>query len=229
MQIRTMQRREKKYLIGKHEAALILGRVKATLRADPHNGPTGYKVRSLYFDTVFDEDFWDRINGLHDRRKIRLRLYPPNLDIAHLEMKEKSGQEQRKRSLRMNKKDAETMAGGKTDVLLGYENDFATELYLTMNREGYVPRGISEYNRMAFFGIANDIRITFDSSLRGAVTSEALFKENLPASPVLSSEDVVLEVKYKNFLLGYVRDILGDNCKIEQAVSKYSMGREMVL
>ena len=229
MQIRTMQRIEKKYLIGKIEAALILGRVKALMNADPHNGETGYRIRSLYFDTVFDEDFWDRVNGLNDRRKIRLRLYPPYFDAAHLEMKEKSGQEQRKRSLKMSKKDAEILASGKTGILLGYENEFASEVYLTMTKEGYIPRGISEYNRMAFFGIANDTRITFDSYLRGTVTSTALFEEDLPASPVLPWEDFVLEVKYKNFLLGYVRDILGENCKVEQAVSKYSLSREMIL
>ena len=50
-------REEKKYLIGMAEAlqwSHLLGQV---MREDPHNGVHGYRSRSLYFDTVYDEDY----------------------------------------------------------------------------------------------------------------------------------------------------------------------------
>ena len=49
-------REEKKYLIGMAEAlqrSHLLGQV---MREDPHNGVHGYRIRSLYFDTVYDEE-----------------------------------------------------------------------------------------------------------------------------------------------------------------------------
>ena len=33
------------------------------LHLDPHNGPEGYIVRSVYFDTLYDTDFYHKENG----------------------------------------------------------------------------------------------------------------------------------------------------------------------
>lgn len=68
-------REEKKYLIGMAEAlqrSHLLGQV---MREDPHNGVHGYRIRSLYFDTVYDEDYHEKLAGIETRRKIRLRCY----------------------------------------------------------------------------------------------------------------------------------------------------------
>ena len=61
-------REEKKYLIGMAEAlqrSHLLGQV---MREDPHNGVHGYRIRSLYFDTVYDEDYHEKLAGIETRR-----------------------------------------------------------------------------------------------------------------------------------------------------------------
>lgn len=75
-------REEKKYLIGMAEAlqrSHLLGQV---MREDPHNGVHGYRIRSLYFDTVYDEDYHEKLAGIETRRKIRLRCYDPAAGYA---------------------------------------------------------------------------------------------------------------------------------------------------
>ena len=97
--MRSVLRTEKKYLIGAHEYAAKRQVLSAVLTADRHSVGGGYPVRSLYFDTPYDMDFYEKQDGVELRRKIRLRCYDPGADFAMLEMKQKHGQAQRKRSL----------------------------------------------------------------------------------------------------------------------------------
>ena len=43
------------------------------VHTDSHNGPDGYQVRSLYFDSLSNRDFQEKEDGLELRRKFRLR------------------------------------------------------------------------------------------------------------------------------------------------------------
>ena len=49
-------REEKKYLISLPEALQACHRLAQVMHEDPHNGISGYPVRSLYFDTLDDRD-----------------------------------------------------------------------------------------------------------------------------------------------------------------------------
>ena len=37
-------------------------------------GRDGYTIRSLYFDTLHDADYFEKLDGVQLRRKLRLRL-----------------------------------------------------------------------------------------------------------------------------------------------------------
>ena len=81
-------REEKKYLISLPEALQACHRLAQVMHEDPHNGISGYPVRSLYFDTLDDRDFREKAAGVELRRKLRLRCYDPAADFAMLEMKQ---------------------------------------------------------------------------------------------------------------------------------------------
>ena len=85
-------RNEWKYLISTSEKELLKLRLKPFLVADPHAKDGGYLIRSLYFDTMQERDFYEKEDGLEIRRKIRLRTYSPDSDFAMLEMKQKQGE-----------------------------------------------------------------------------------------------------------------------------------------
>lgn len=192
---------------------------------DPHNGVNGYIIRSLYFDTPYDTDFFEKQAGVELRRKIRLRCYDPKQDFAMLEMKQKQGARQLKRSLRVSREDAVTLAGGDYSPLLKYAEPFAAEIYGMMQSRGYIPRTIVEYNRKAFIAKENRIRVTFDNRIVATESCFDLFSERLNMNPVLDPYNVVLEVKFNGFLLNYIQSMINCIDKSELSVSKYVLAR----
>ena len=87
-------RQERKFLISATQRARFEGQLDALLHQDTHNGDLvqgGYRVRSLYFDTLSDRDFNAKMDGVEERRKMRLRVYHPQDKTAFLEMKQKQG------------------------------------------------------------------------------------------------------------------------------------------
>lgn len=91
IQTNEVLRTEKKYSITPFSVPELIGDLGMVVSQDAHNIPGGYLVRSLYFDTPFDDDFEDKVDGLLNRRKIRLRTYSPDAASVKLEIKEKSG------------------------------------------------------------------------------------------------------------------------------------------
>lgn len=225
--MRQVLRNEKKYLIGIEEQMAKCAMLSQVLHPDPHNGPRGYLVRSLYFDTIDDGDLFDKSFGVEIRRKMRLRVYDPAGSFALLEMKQKQGAQQRKRSLRLEREEAERIAVGEYTPLLRHRDPFAAECYALLQTRCYRPKTIVQYRRIAFVARENATRITFDHEIDATESRLALFDPALNLTPVMSRCKGVLEVKYNGFLLSYIKDLLADLSKSELSVSKYAMARQL--
>lgn len=219
-------REEKKFLISIDEFIALSHRVGQVMLEDPHNGTHGYIIRSLYFDTAYDGDYFEKLAGVETRRKIRLRCYDPNADYAMLEMKQKQGVNQLKRSLRVNREDAIRLTKGDYTPLLHYEEPFAAECYAFMHCQCYRPKTIVEYNRKAYIAKENKIRVTFDNNIVSTESCFDLFSPRLNMNPVLDKYDVVLEVKFNGFLLDYIRRLINPINRSELSVSKYVLARQ---
>lgn len=225
----TVSRQEKKYLIGLEDSHKLSDYLEKMLIQDKHNGIDGYIVRSLYFDTINEKDFFEKEDGIEIRRKIRLRIYNPQDKFASLEIKQKQGNNQLKRSLKVTKEDAQELIKGNYSVLLKYKEKFAQECYVIMNTQMYRPKAIVQYNRKAFIAKENNIRITFDSNIIATETCFDIFAENLNMYPVFNKYNTVLEVKYNGFMLTYIKDMLETVQKSELSVSKYCLSRTATL
>ena len=219
-------REEKKFLISMQEAAGISHRLVQVMQEDPHNGMHGYRIRSLYFDSIDDRDYHEKNAGVELRRKLRLRCYDPEADYALLEMKQKQGANQRKRSLRLSRADAQRLVRGDDAPLLSCPEPFAAECYAVMHHYCYRPKTIVEYNRRAFIAKENRIRITFDSRIVSTESCFELFSPQLNMNPVLDPYAVVLEVKYNGFMLSYLRELINSADRSELSVSKYILARQ---
>ena len=77
-------RQEEKYPLNLQEAIQFSYRFSQLLMPDPYSADGSYMVRSLYFDTVDDRDFFDKITEQNQRHKIRLRIYSPDAVTAKL-------------------------------------------------------------------------------------------------------------------------------------------------
>lgn len=219
-------RNEKKFLISIADYYKNSAYLGCLIAEDQHNGSSGYRVRSLYFDTIYDTDHFEKASGVELRRKVRLRIYDPRADYAFLEMKQKQGANQLKRSLKVSRGDAEELIKGNITPLLHYKEDFAKEMYGFMVYRCYRPKTIVEYLRKAYVAKENKIRITFDREIRSTESNMDLFSPDLIMNPVMDPYNAVLEVKFNGFLLEYIKNMLKDIDKSELSVSKYSLARQ---
>ncbi|MBQ6886504.1 MAG: polyphosphate polymerase domain-containing protein [Lachnospiraceae bacterium] len=222
-----VSRVEEKYVISKKEAERLYWKLKQILPGDDMNGYETYTVRSLYFDSYHNDDYFDKLAGIKDRKKIRLRIYDTKTDTVKLELKQKSGDNQRKQSLTITRKEAEMLIKGNCEFLLEKDKALAQDIYYIFRKEVYLPRCIVEYKRQAFAVPTNNIRITFDSEIASTEGNFDLFNPSLAMLiPVESRNKVVLEVKYNHFLLSYIKDALSLCDVTQESYSKYVSARK---
>lgn len=184
----------------------------------------GYLVRSVYFDSFDNRDFFEKEAGVECRKKIRLRTYGKDSTVK-LEWKQKQGSVQRKRSLILSREDAEALIKGEYRVLLSYDVPIAKEFYTLMVSQLYRPRCMVQYYRQAFVVPVNQTRITVDYGLSTHEGSFGLFSKVPPFYPAAGLGRATLEVKYDHFLPGYVKDILSPFGLTEISSSKYVAAR----
>ncbi len=218
---------ELKYRISQIQALHLHARIAPFLQWDAHNGSRGYLVRSLYFDTLQDSDFEEKLDGYDPRRKIRLRLYGPEGQTAKLELKEKQNRGQRKRSLLLSRAVALELARGRFDLLRGLQEPLAGQLYWLLKSRAYLPKCVVQYRRIAYQSPDNDIRLTFDQELCATEANLSLFDPRLILYPVDRPGEVTLEVKYNGFLFSSVKQALGGGMPAAESVSKYCMARRI--
>lgn len=221
-----VSRVERKFVLPVKMAEDLYGRLRYLLPGDPFQGYEPYNVRSLYFDSFYNEDYVDKMDGLEDRKKIRIRIYHPTDTKAKLELKQKQGENQHKLSLGITREQAEEMIAGNYDCLLEEGSELAENIYGIMHKEQYRPAALIQYKRRAFAVPINNIRITFDSHIETSEGNFDLFSEHPGIFyPADTQSFVVLEVKYNNFLLSYIKDALQLADLTEESYSKYVAGR----
>jgi hypothetical protein len=216
-------RHEYKYLISAADAKLLALRLRHIMEPDPHAGKTGrYSIRSLYFDDLAHRALDEKQDGICLRSKYRIRMYNYDPNFLKLEKKEKLSA--------LTRKTAETIEL-KEALRLQYRNipqtpDISTlrgELAAKIRNSGFRPMVLVDYDRIPFICRDGNTRITLDMNLRTRP-----FEANLLASPgamipVLDRNQVILEVKFDDFLPGYLSDALQDIPKVNLAISKFAL------
>lgn len=220
----SVYRNELKYLLSWEQAVQLEDQISQVLEPDEFSSEGVYRVKSLYFDTVYDADFNSRYYGEYYRKKIRLRIYDENEPFAKLELKEKEDHYQHKTSLTLSRDQAVRIMDGDYGLLLDLEEEAALRLYSLMMGEGYRPVVIIEYDRRAFVYPLFHTRITFDSAIKSSEMELDLYQKELPWTYV-SSEQVVLEVKYDQQLPPFLSGLFRKYSLSRLSVSKYGIGR----
>lgn len=223
-------RLEEKYILTKLQAEKLYSKLKKLLPGDEYNGYEPYRVRSLYFDSYYNDDYFDKLDGVKMRKKIRLRTYSADSDTVKLEVKQKEGANQRKRSLKISREDAIKLTHSDIQFLREMDDELATSVYYIFAKEQYKPKTIVEYTRRAFQVPVNNIRITFDSDIDISEGNLNLF-EKLESFlvPYERRDIVILEVKYNHFLLSYIKDAISSIDTTATSYSKYITGRHYSL
>ncbi len=222
MEVLKTLRHEFKYIISYEDMLKLREKLDEVLTID--RDYNGYMIRSLYFDSVDDDDYYDKLDGSMYRKKIRLRIYEPNPEFVKLEIKEKSDIHQLKSSLIITVPEAQELINGNYEILLNYDQDVAQKIYLILKRGLYKPKVIIEYQRIAYI-TGTTTRITFDYEIKKSDDFENFFNEDINYYDLIDRKDIVLEVKFDRFLEPYLSNILASYGTRNQSVSKYVMGR----
>ena len=216
-------RHEYKYLISRQSALLLKHRLPHFMQPDPHAGPTGqYTIRSLYFDDLNFSAFEEKVSGVDNRTKYRIRCYNYQDNYFKLEKKEKKGHLTRKTARRISREEVLRLQK-ETGIPLERDCDLAEELRLRNRQQGAVPVVLVDYDRTPFVSVYGNTRITLDENLRTIPYVHDIFAPGHPAIPVLEPDQVILEVKFDDFLPGHLDACLADIPKVPMAISKFAM------
>ena len=214
-------RHEYKYLISTASAELLKRRLPAIMARDPHAGPSGqYTIRSLYFDDRNYSAYDEKLSGISDRLKYRIRYYNYDTRMIRLEKKEKHGGLTRKTGKSITLADALHLQSGSSEVCPDTQGELITELRCGISC-GLRPAILVDYDRTPFVCNAGQTRITIDENIRTRPYCASLLASENAMIPVLEDGIVVLEVKFNDFLPGYLAEALADVPKINFAISKY--------
>jgi len=217
-------RHEYKFLISRADAELLKLRLPHIMERDPHAGETGsYTIRSLYFDDVNAAAYYEKTDGIDNRTKYRIRFYNYDSSVIKLEKKEKLGNLTRKTAQTITKNDARALEYALSSGCPDTCDGLTEELRLACLSRGLRPKVLVDYDRTPFLCNAGNTRITIDENLRTRPYIAHLFASPRAMIPVLEPDQVILEVKFDDFLPGYLADALADIPKVNMAISKFAM------
>lgn len=220
-------RNELKYYISYNDYLCLRNIFRKIMHRDKNsNEDNEYFIRSLYFDTLLNDDYYDKIVGVMNRKKIRLRIYGVEQEKVKIEIKNKFSQYMLKETTSINREDAMELIRGNREVLLKYD-DVAHRVYYFMSKDYYKSSVIIDYEREAYTYPLENIRITFDKNIRANGVDFDIFNKDLSMNRVLNGKSMVLEVKYNMILPMWIKKTLSKISGDKVAISKYCLGREL--
>lgn len=223
-------RHEYKYLISRSGAQLLKLRLPHLMQLDPHAGPSGqYTIRSIYFDDPYHAAFFEKQSGQRDRVKYRIRLYNYDERILKLEKKEKHGSLTRKTAQRITREDALALERAEPAGCPDTKGGLAEELRLACLGRGFRPQVLVDYERTPFVCANGNTRITIDENLRTRRLGARLFDSHQAMIPVLEKDQVILEIKFDDFLPRHFSTALADIPREAIAISKFALCMNRVL
>ena len=218
-------RHELKFFITETQYRVLSGMLKNLLHPDPNGDENNqYHIRSLYFDTAFDDALNDKISGVANRNKYRIRIYNFSDKMIRLECKSKFRDLISKRSVRITRDLAEQLISADPTGLESTASGLVSDVYREMRTNLLHPVVIVDYLREAYLHPVEDVRITFDMQLRSGVNSIDLFNPHVPTVPPFDKEEIILEVKYNRELPAYISQVLSFALRdgaVQSAISKY--------
>ncbi|GHF13818.1 VTC domain-containing protein [Streptomyces werraensis] len=173
--LHAFNRFELKYLVPVEQAAEIRDELAERMDRDAHSPVGGYGVWSLYYDTPELRFYWEKIEGLKFRRKLRIRHYGDLAGITDdspvcVEIKQRVNRVTQKRRITLPYGTARRLCDDRELIEhSARESAFVQEVLELVVRLNLRPTAITGYQREALVGRDADtgLRVTFDRRVRG--------------------------------------------------------------
>ena len=217
-------RHEWKHEISHADRLVLLARLSAVMKRDSHAINGSYRVRSLYFDTPNDRALLEKVDGVNEREKFRIRYYNGDTSYIVLEKKSKLNRLCSKLNCRITAEEAQRIADGDTGWMPSSGRALLVELYSKMNSQGLRAKTIVDYTRVPFVFNPGSVRVTIDYDLRTGMFRTDFLNPDTLMLPAGDSP-IILEVKWGEFLPDIIRDAVGLEGRRVTAFSKYRQCR----
>lgn len=217
-------RHEIKYAITPADAACIRANLKAVASLDPHAEPAGaYRIRSLYFDDLQDTALWEKLDGVNERRKFRIRYYNDDLSYIMLECKMKRDSLSCKLQEKLTEIELRRILDGDTAWMVTSGRPLLTALYVEMKARGLSPRCVVEYLRIPFVYDPGNVRVTIDWNIHTGPAKQ--FTDSHSLTVPIRDNLILLEVKWDEYLPGIIRRAAALKSRYPGSFSKYAASR----
>ncbi|MDO7486502.1 polyphosphate polymerase domain-containing protein [Peribacillus frigoritolerans] len=222
-------RQELKHGITYIEYMLLKNKLRHVMKLDPNAGPNRkYLIRSCYFDNINNKILNEKKEGYLNRDKYRVRIYGKSADVVNLERKSKRNNLTFKSKCKTSKEEFEKMRIGDIEWMKEDDRELIRDLYIEMTQYQLKPMTVVDYQREAYIYLYGNVRITFDSKVQSSIRNTDMFNKYLPMVDVLEPTEVILEVKYDEYLPEIIRNMLQGINTQHEAYSKYQLSRMYV-
>lgn len=234
--IRMFNRFELKYVITITQAQAIRQDIKTYMTSDENGCCSGcYEVENLYYDSPDQRCYWEKVNGLKYRRKLRIRHYYKGLPLqmqspVFVEIKQRVDRVTQKRRVVLPYEDA-LMLCNQRRMTACHEIEQATmeEIMAFLWQYNLQPTSIVRYKRQAFINMQFDIglRVTFDSHITCRQDNLALHEDGI-LLPMLPEGWVIMEIKVNERIPYWLTDLVARHNLRLTRVSKYCRSIEFL-
>lgn len=220
-------RNEFKFFISPHQRFVITQKLKGLIQLDENVSESGeYHIRSLYFDDIQNTALHEKLGGVRDRAKYRIRIYNQSDHVIHFEKKIKFRDFIAKVKEPLTREMYDQIIVGNYEVLKETNKPLLLEIYSQMKNKFLRPVVIVDYVREPYVYKYGNVRITFDKQLRTGLTSTDIFDPDLKPIPALDDEKIILEIKYDEYLPHTIQAALQLEGLNRTSASKYVICRK---
>lgn len=233
--IRRFNRFELKYLVSLQEAEAFRRALGAYLTPDDHGNSGGsYWLSSLYYDGPDYRFYWEKVDGIKFRRKLRIRSYEapealtPDTPVF-VEIKQRMNRVTQKRRVLLPYRDALRLCSER-QIPDHAPGDAAVidEIAEMVWRYDLRPASLVRYNRQALVGTDYDIglRVTFDRDL-SCQTRHLQLDEQHTDLALFPPDRAVVEVKVNERIPYWLTELVAAHSLTLTRVSKYCRSIEL--
>lgn len=199
-------------------------RLAAVMQRDSHAVDGKYEIRSLYFDTLSDRALREKLDGVNQREKFRIRFYNYDTSVIFLEKKSKWNNLCSKESTELTEEEVQRLLRGEIMWMKNTDRVLCRELYDKMVGQGLRPKTIVDYTREPFVFAPGNVRVTLDYAIHTGLQCTDFL--NPQAVTVPAGEDrILLEVKWDEYLPDIIREAVSLESRRAGAFSKYAQCR----
>ena len=221
-------RHELKFKISNSAAEILKQKLSLIMGTDSnaYYDDGSYLIKSLYFDNLDSDSYYEKMDGVLYRKKYRIRIYNNDDSFIRLEKKMKHNNMTAKEQMLISKDIYSKILNGKLDEIEGAEG-LLSEFITNAKNKHLVPSIVVGYHRTAYTYPISDVRITFDSNIESGLYNYDLFETSMPTYRVDEPGKQVLEVKFNEVLPLHIANILNDIPSCREAVSKFAICRSI--